>query len=342
MTDRAFSDLMPDLEGRDFEVLEQVAASSTHAEGTDVVLAGDEGACLHTVRSGTFEVLLPVGEDFVQLRELQPGDTFGEDAFADAGTRVVTVRATRDAELLRLDRSAYDAALRTQHPGTAARLQLAVARQLAERLRASSCVRVENIDDDPMLEVVSCLSELCTRTVRPTRPFSPLSVSAYRSTARPAEGLERVRGTECVASVLLPLGREVFHGFAERMDMRCYADGAAVVEAGSEADGIYLVLDGQVDVEAQRAGPLAHVGSLDRGRLFGHVAFLLGVERSATCRAAGDALIGIVGGHTMQGLMRYAAEGRRAGEAGLRWIARETARDWRAAVDSLVTALDAR
>jgi ATP-binding cassette subfamily B protein len=107
LRDLPFLLLLPD-ELRDFVTRAFVPAH--HTFGNIVVREGDVADSLFVIVSGRALVLKAgVDGNEVSLNQLRAGDSFGETALLDHGTRTATVRANGDLDVLRLDRSAFDA-----------------------------------------------------------------------------------------------------------------------------------------------------------------------------------------------------------------------------------------
>lgn len=330
MTAPLFQRLDMDLRDEDHAALEPLCTSVEVAAGSALVDAGASDRALYVVCEGELGVLLPNEPAALELRELHPGDLVGEDAFLDGAPHACTIHARTKSRLMRLEFKAFEATLVPRHGPTASRLLLALARRIASRLHAASCVRIENVDDDPELEVLSCLGEMCAQEHRPRQPFHAVSMSAYAGSARPLEGDERAFGVGLAAKILQPLGHELYYGLGERLDIRKYEAGAEIVRAGSRPDGLYLLLGGRAALRSEGApSPLRREATLEAGAMFGQVAFLLDTPRVDTVRAEEATHVGIIGSHVVQGLMRYADEGRPAGARGWHWIAKHTVADWR-------------
>lgn len=334
----AFCSLAPDLDEADQEAL---AAWGEILEFEDRAEVGADDECdtaLYTVLDGTVRSLLEARESTLELAELEPGAMFGLDAFLDgkpSASRPVVAGRTR---VLRIDRKRFEEEWAREAPATAARLYLALARNLAARLHAASCVEIENIDDDVELEVTSCLECLGGLGARAAQPFSSMSLTAYQTGTHALGESERMRAVELAAAMLQPLGHELYHGLGERMDLRKWSAGSEIVRAGSQPDGLYLVLEGRVHVHAHGQGPIRAERHLEASHVFGQEAFLVHAPHTATCVAESPVTAGIVGAHAVQGLLRYAAQGRPAGAIGLAWIARQTAGDWRRVLSFLAQA----
>ncbi|MFI5209311.1 MAG: cyclic nucleotide-binding domain-containing protein, partial [Gemmatimonadales bacterium] len=98
------------------DVRELVTASFVPASftfGQEIVREGEPADALYVLVSGRARVLKKgEGGDELSLGALRPGDTFGEAGLLERAVHPATVRASSDIEVLRLDRSVFDALLR--------------------------------------------------------------------------------------------------------------------------------------------------------------------------------------------------------------------------------------
>jgi NADH:quinone reductase (non-electrogenic) len=85
--------------------------------GQTICREGDRGEWLYVITDGEVEVLKRVeGEGERPVRRLTAGDCFGEIALVSAGPRTATVRAVTSANLLAVDREAFQALFTTLPP----------------------------------------------------------------------------------------------------------------------------------------------------------------------------------------------------------------------------------
>ena len=100
-----------------------------HHEAGEVIFAeGGHGDWLYVVVDGQVEVLKDVAGVAVPLRRLGPGDCFGEIALLGDHVRTATTRAVTAANLLAVDRHAFEALFSTLPP-----LRIFVERLIEER-----------------------------------------------------------------------------------------------------------------------------------------------------------------------------------------------------------------
>lgn len=298
---------------------------------------------LGLIESGTVGVLMPTNRGVLELRELGPGEFIGEEGFIDGRSSETQLVARNAVHLDLLDRDSVDRDLWRAHPGTAARLFLSLGRILAGRVRAGSAVRIENLDEDPELEVVSALCALSSHDCRPTQPIQVMPARAYAGRGPEHKSAEEnMRDVRLLADLLMPLGHELYHGLGERVVVRTFDDGAPVLTQGEMPDGLYMLLAGEIEVRVDGADGIRPVARLGAGSVFGQMSFLLQTPRTATCTACGETTIGMVSAHLVDGLIRYAEQGRRAGLVGIEWIARQCAEDLRRMTRNLKAAFEGR
>ena len=96
-------------EAAEREALVELFVEESHPRGEVVCREGDEGTCLYVVLDGELEVKTG-GEDGRVVQRLGPGDFFGETSLLLGGPRTATVVVRRAAQLLALDRAAFERA----------------------------------------------------------------------------------------------------------------------------------------------------------------------------------------------------------------------------------------
>jgi len=126
------SHLLSDFTDVGVKILAEIASQRSVGKGTYAFKAGEASATLSFVAKGTLQ-LVPRDGGAV-LGEVVSGDTVGGLALLVDGEHVVSALAANDVELLELTRAAFDEMKRT-HPRTALKLTMALAQDLAERLR---------------------------------------------------------------------------------------------------------------------------------------------------------------------------------------------------------------
>jgi CRP-like cAMP-binding protein len=112
-----------------------LADLSTHravARGIFAFRAGEASEALSFVAKGTLQLVPGDGGD--PLGEVAAGDTVGGMSLLVEGEHVLSALAASDVELLQLSRPVFEEMKKT-HPRTALKLTLALAQDLAERLR---------------------------------------------------------------------------------------------------------------------------------------------------------------------------------------------------------------
>ncbi len=126
---------VPILAGLDVAQREALAARTQPVRvraGDWLFHEGDPGDALYVVRAGRLEVMAERPDGGGRIAELGRGAVVGEIALLTGGTRTASVRAARDADLIRVPRADFDRLL-VEQPS----LSLALTRTLGERLAAS-------------------------------------------------------------------------------------------------------------------------------------------------------------------------------------------------------------
>lgn len=115
---------------KELKALARWTKTRTFEPGQVIVAEGQMGVGLYCIESGAVKVSRHGSENEVALREMGPGETFGELSLLDDQPRSATVTATKPTTVVLLDKSQFLAELRT-HPEIA----LAILPTLVDRLR---------------------------------------------------------------------------------------------------------------------------------------------------------------------------------------------------------------
>ncbi|MBW2017445.1 MAG: TIGR02266 family protein [Deltaproteobacteria bacterium] len=73
-----------------------------------------------------------------------------------------------------------------------------------------------------------------------------------------------------------------------------YKDGQVIITEGSSGDWVYVILSGAVEISKKIEGRTVVIERLGEGEVFGELGFLGAVKRTATARAVGETVLGIV------------------------------------------------
>lgn len=114
------------------KALARWASTRAWQPGQVIVEEGQTGLGLYCIQSGRVRVTQAAGEGQRGLRDMGPGESFGEISLLDDHPRSATVTAIEPTTAVILDKSQFLAELRT-HPEIA----LAILFPLVERLRAA-------------------------------------------------------------------------------------------------------------------------------------------------------------------------------------------------------------
>jgi len=113
-------------------VLGELATQRSVGKGLFAFRAGETSKVLSFVVKGTLQLLPRDGT--APLGEVGAGDTIGGMSLLVEGEHVVSAVAMNEVELLEISRPVFEGMKKT-HPRTALKLTLALAQDLAERLR---------------------------------------------------------------------------------------------------------------------------------------------------------------------------------------------------------------
>ena len=73
-----------------------------------------------------------------------------------------------------------------------------------------------------------------------------------------------------------------------------YSDGQVIFKEGTHGDWLYIVEDGAVEISRIVNNNKISITTFKEGEIFGEVAYIAKVERSATATAVGDTTVGII------------------------------------------------
>ncbi|MGV8056828.1 MAG: cyclic nucleotide-binding domain-containing protein [Smithellaceae bacterium] len=73
-----------------------------------------------------------------------------------------------------------------------------------------------------------------------------------------------------------------------------YGDGQVIFKEGTHGDWLYIVEEGAVEISRIVNNNKVLITTFKEGEIFGEVAYIAKVERSATATAVGDTTIGII------------------------------------------------
>src|SRR6185503_18628365 len=122
-----------------------------YRSGEVVFSQGDPGDALYAVITGKIRISAGAADGReIFLNIMEPGDTFGEIAFLDGGTRTASATATIDSELVSIRREHFLALLERE-----ARVALELLRLCGERLRWTSGL----VEDAALLDAPARLAK---------------------------------------------------------------------------------------------------------------------------------------------------------------------------------------
>lgn len=114
-------------------IIAEASVQKTVGRGTYAFRGGEASEALYFVARGTVQLLPREGGQ--PLGDLEPGDTLGGFSLLGVGgEHLLSAMAVNDVELLELSRASFEQ-IKKSHPRTALKLTIALAQDLAERLR---------------------------------------------------------------------------------------------------------------------------------------------------------------------------------------------------------------
>lgn len=113
-------------------------------------------------------------------------------------------------------------------------------------------------------------------------------VRVNRVEARADDAGNRVAVALGDVDILGPLTPEERGGLASQLQCVTYGRGETVIRQGEQADSLFVILRGRVEVRVASGGEEEVVNTLGAGRIFGEMSLLTGAPRSATVRAVDD------------------------------------------------------
>jgi len=125
-----FSPLSSELEGDEIKALAGVITTK-HLNDSDILLQeGTTDDALYIIIKGRLAATRNTGADeYVNLHTLQPGDMAGAMGFIDGTEHSATLRALGDADVYKLERSAFESLLQT-HPALVYKVMRAIIRSV--------------------------------------------------------------------------------------------------------------------------------------------------------------------------------------------------------------------
>jgi CRP/FNR family cyclic AMP-dependent transcriptional regulator len=73
-----------------------------------------------------------------------------------------------------------------------------------------------------------------------------------------------------------------------------YQDGQVILEAGASGNWVYMILSGSVEIYRMGEGKKFVIETLKEGEVFGELSFLGNIKRTASARAIGETIVGII------------------------------------------------
>jgi CRP-like cAMP-binding protein len=314
--------------------------------GQLLILEDQPAETLFLIEEGQLEVRLATPRGEVKLGTKGPGEWVGETGLLSPGVGSATVLAMGPGKVRALTHDGYLDLSETQPRAVGEALYHVVA-DLARRVRRSADVQAEPGLDLTMSQIRALqgigrpdvgAAESPRRAADKQMPhvdgtallrtLTHLGVFASKD----ARGATRAAGLQKALAALAQTG----------LSVQTYLHGEPILQAGERADGAFILLGGQVKVEAgAKGGPLAVETHLEPGTLFGHQAFFDDHKRQATVTSVGASVVAVMWSGAVQEILRQAQAGTPLWLPLLDWFAQRLAQDARGVTRRLKAALGA-
>lgn len=119
-------------------LFEKICKVRKYQSGQEIVSEGDEGGSLLLIRKGRAEVRKTLdSSNYKCLKELDPGDFFGEMSFLNQISRSASVIALEDCEILEVMKTDFDV-LAQSNLDIGLKIYRSIAQELALRLKRNN------------------------------------------------------------------------------------------------------------------------------------------------------------------------------------------------------------
>ena len=327
--------------------LEGLVNGRTLKPGETLITQGEPSDTLYLVDSGSLAVHLNTGEGPLELGTTVRCGWVGELGMLVPGAASATVVARTQARVVPIPHARYVDLLKRE-PRAMGTALLNIARDLARRLRRASDAAVRP-DAQGHLRLLPHFQALAG-TDRGTMPAADMPKSA-RERQRPKvdDGallwtLDHVglfRSADAAEQTRLSALRKAVADLAPTgLSVQTCLHEETVTEAGTRADGVFVVLAGAVRIRAgDSASPLHVDRELGPGSVFGHQAFFDDHRRAATVSSVGASVLAVFWPAAVDEILRQAGSGTPKWLPILDWFARQLTHDARALNERLFTLL---
>ena len=235
---------------------------------------GDSPTATFIIESGSIELVQQsLGDRRVVLERVGPASVFGEFGMVSGHPRAASAIAIDEVRGYRLDTSEFNGMVLLAH-GAAFDLLRTVAQQLCRKLRALNRADAERLTVDSSVKIPESQTVLRPDAAKPPAPPSAetcrvVGMLPFFSEFTDDE-VTQIAGT--MREWTVPRGRTVF-------------------SQGAPGDSCYVLVRGAIEVAMQVGARRHRLAVVGPGRVFGEVALLDGVPRSATCTARENAIL---------------------------------------------------
>lgn len=329
--------------------LEGLVSGRVLQPGETLIVQGEPSDTLYLVDSGELAVRLDTGEGPLDLGTTARCGWVGELGMLVPGTASATVTARTQARVVPIPHARY-LDLLTREPRAMGTALLNIARDLARRLRRASDAKV-GPGTEGQLRLLPSLRALAGLDAGPlpaadmpknarARQLPKVDDSALVWTL---DHLGVFRSDDPAEQPQLTALRKAIADFAPTgLSVQTCLHEESITEAGTRADGVFVVLAGKVRVRAGESASPMHVDrELGPGSVLGHQAFFDDHRRSATVTSVGASVLAVFWPTAVDEILRQSAAGTPRWLPILDWFARQLALDARALNARLIALLEA-
>jgi CRP-like cAMP-binding protein len=305
--------------------------------GQVLIVQGAPNDTLYLVEEGELDVRLDTGRGTVDLGVKGRDGWVGEIGMLLPGSASATVVARGKAKVVAISHEKY-LDLLTREPRAMGVALMHIAIDLARRIRRTSEAGV-GVQADGELELLPHAKALAGVDRHPG-PAAEMPKGARAKQMPHVDdaallktldhlGIFQATG-KADAGRLAALRKTIAELALTGLTVQTHLHEEHITDVGQRADGVFLVLAGQVRVRAgPETSPLHTDKVLEPGALFGHQAFFDGHLRLATCTSVGASVVAVLWPAAVDEILRQCEAGTPRWLPLLDWFARQLAADAR-------------
>lgn len=241
---------------------------TVYAKGQEVFREGDHGDTMYVIQSGAVELSRTENGNEVVLAILERGDFFGEMALIDSGTRSASAKVIQASRLLPINRASLLSRTR-QDPS------------IMLKLMAALCLRIEKTNHllGSIIEADEGLRSILAVPSSPLASLPDNQTSESECAPGFVQSKPSPRDYQAKESDVI-IDR---HPLSDESTSCIKVEaGKTIFRQGDQGDGMYLVLEGEVEICHESGDERSRIAVLGANDFFGEMALLTGSPRSST------------------------------------------------------------